>query len=397
MGADVGPSGLAPGSSAAAAVPVSALNAAAREILESSFGSLWVRGEIGSWRRHGSGHCYFTLRDEEAQLSCVMFRSDARQLPTDPAEGMEVAALGRLTVYEATGKYQLVARTLESQGEGLWRLAFERLRVTLAAEGLLDAARKRPLPDVPERVGVVTSRSSAALRDVIAVIRRRAPWTKILVSHCRVQGRDAAPDIVAALDRVSDHGSCDVIILTRGGGSVEDLWAFNEEAVARGIAACRIPVISAVGHEIDFTIADLVADARAPTPSAAAETAVPEAAALQGRLQALQADLTLGLRGIVSRGRARSESGAEKLLAVGRRHLAEADARLAVATGRLDALSPLATLRRGYAVPLSDDGTVLRRGDDFTIGGLFDLLVTDSSVTCRAEGITPNPLPTETE
>ncbi len=217
-----------------------------------------------------------------------MFRSDARGLPTDPDDGMEVCAFGRLTLYPAGGKYQLVVRALEAGGDGLWRLAFERLRTALAAEGLLDPGRKRALPEVPRRVAVVTSRSGAALRDIIAVVRRRAPWTQIVVSDCRVQGREAAPEIVEALERVGRDGSCDVVIVTRGGGSVEDLWAFNEEVVARAIAACPIPVVSAVGHEIDVSIADLVADHRAATPSAAAETVVPEIGVLLARLQGLK-------------------------------------------------------------------------------------------------------------
>jgi exodeoxyribonuclease VII large subunit len=376
-----------PGTSPATAVPVSAVNAAVRELLESSIRPLWVKGEIGSWRRHGSGHCYFSLRDQGAQLSCVMFRSDARALPADPEEGMEICALGRVTVYEAGGKYQLVVRSLEALGEGLWRLAFERLRTALAAEGLLDPARKRPIPAVPARVGVVTSRSGAALRDVLAVIRRRAPWTKVLLSGCRVQGRDAAPEIVAALNRIERHGGCDVVIVTRGGGSVEDLWAFNEESVARAIADCSIPVVSAIGHEIDFTIADLVADARAPTPSAAAEAVVPEATVLVGRLRDLSAGLRAGLRRLVGEGRERARHGGRRLLETIRRSLSERDSRMAVASGRLDALSPLATLSRGYAVALGDDGVVLRAGESFVKDSHFDLRVVDAIVGCRVEDV----------
>jgi exodeoxyribonuclease VII large subunit len=316
-----------------------------------------------------------------------MFRSDARSLPTDPDDGMDVCALGRLTLYPAGGKFQLVVRALEARGEGLWRLAFERLRALLSAEGLLDPVRKRDLPEVPRRVGVVTSRSGAALRDIIAVAGRRAPWTQILLSDCRVQGREAAPEIVAALERIGRDGSCDVVIVTRGGGSVEDLWAFNEESVARAIAACPIPVVSAVGHEIDFTIADLVADRRAPTPSAAAEMVVPERGALFARMEGLRDGMVLALREVVGRRRDRTVDGAVRLVEAARDSLARRASRMSLVTARLDALSPLATLARGYAVPLGDDGTVLRRRNLFEVGEDFDLRVVDATIQCVVRGI----------
>lgn len=337
------------------------------------------------------------MRDAEAQIDCVMFRSDARGLPTDPDDGMEVCALGRLTLYEAGGKYQLVVRSLEARGEGLWRLAFEKLRARLASEGLLDPSRKRPLPTVPARVAVVTSRSGAALRDVIAVIRRRAPWTRILVSSCRVQGREAAPEIVTALERIGRDGSADVVIVTRGGGSVEDLWAFNEESVARAIVSCPVPVVSAVGHEIDFTIADLVADLRAPTPSAAAETVVPDGGVLTAHLRGLGDGLTQALRGVVLRGRERSEEDARQLIQATHQVLSVKSAGIAVAAGRLEALSPLATLGRGYAVALREDGTVLRTGSMFLVGEKFDLRVVDARVECRVEGVRGLPADCEDE
>jgi exodeoxyribonuclease VII large subunit len=250
--------------------PVSQVNAVARELIEGALPPLWVVGEVANFTRARSGHCYFSLRDEYAQLRCVMWRDEARRLPTAPEEGMQVRALGRLSLYEARGEFQLVVSVLEGRGDGLWKLAFERLRAKLDAEGLTSPLRKRPLPRVPAVVGVVTSPDGAALRDVISVIRRRAPWTRLVVAGCRVQGDGAAAEIVAALERCGRFSGADVLIVGRGGGSVEDLWAFNDEAVARAIAACPVPVISAVGHETDFTIADLVADLRAPTPSAAA-------------------------------------------------------------------------------------------------------------------------------
>lgn len=378
-----------PGRTPATAVPVSEVNEAVRQVLESNFEPLWVRGEVGRWRRHGSGHCYFTLRDQDAQVDCVMFRSDARSLPTDPDDGMEVCVFGRITLYPAGGRFQLVVRALEASGDGLWRLAFERLRSTLAAEGLLDAARKKELPAFPRRIAVVTSRSGAALRDVVAVIRRRAPWMQILVSDTRVQGREAAPEIVRALDRVAREGTCDLVIVTRGGGSVEDLWAFNEESVARAIAGCPIPVVSAVGHEIDFTIADLVADHRAATPSAAAEAVAPEERVLMARLSRLRDDLTLALQAMTTRGRERMLAEGTRLVSSARLTLERGEQRLSVGSARLNALSPLAVLGRGYSIASASDGTILRHGAAFAEQPDFDLRVLDAHVACTVRDVRP--------
>ncbi len=363
------------------------MNASVRELLESSYRPFWILGEVASWRRHTSGHCYFSLRDEGSQISCVMFRSDAQGLPTDPDEGMEISALGQLTLYEARGAYQLVVRSLEARGEGLWRLAFERLRSKLAAEGLFDPERKLALPPVPRRVGVVTSRSAAALRDVVAVIRRRAPWTRIIVSDCRVQGAEAAPEIVEALLRLVSYGGCEVILITRGGGSAEDLWAFNDESLARAIAGCPIPTVSAVGHEIDFTIADFVADLRAPTPSAAAESVVPDGAVLTARLRGLTNVLVDGLRARSRREGERARAAAARLRESVHAGLSARQSRLGTVAGRLEALSPLGTLSRGYAVPVRSDGTVLRRGRMFGVGDSFRLRVVDANVDCQVEGV----------
>jgi exodeoxyribonuclease VII large subunit len=372
-----------PGETPETAVSVSELNATARRVLEESFPTLWVAGEVANWTRANSGHCYFTLRDEEAQLSCVLWRSDARRLPTDPEEGMEVCARGQVSLYETRGAYQLVVRELQAKGEGLWRLAFEKLKRKLAAEGLLDDERKRPLPRVPLRVGVVTSRTGAAVRDVVSVIRRRAPWTRVLVSHGRVQGDGAADEIVAALDRLVRDGRSEVIVVTRGGGSVEDLWAFNEEPVARAVAGCPIPVVSAVGHEVDVTITDLVADRRAPTPSAAGEVVVPEARALRAELRRLGEGLVYGLRERTRRGRERAERAAERLVGGMTRRLERWEGRLERLGGRLDALSPLGTLARGFAVAMDADGSVLRSVGDFVPGHEVRLRVVDGQVTCE--------------
>src|SRR5690606_18450659 len=238
------------------AIRVSEINSMAREILETAFPSLWIAGEVSGWKRHTSGHCYFTLRDELAQLRCVMFRADAQRLPTMPEEGMEVRVLGTLTLYERRGDLQCVVRELEGVGAGgLWRLAFERLRARLEAEGLLDPARKRPIPRHPRTVGIVTSPVGAALHDILRVIERRAPWTRIVLCPAKVQGDGAAEEIARAIELFGQTRAADVLIVGRGGGSVEDLWAFNEEVVARAIAASPIPIVSAVGHEVDYTIA----------------------------------------------------------------------------------------------------------------------------------------------
>jgi len=361
------------------------VNAAVRRLLEESVAPFWVVGEIANWKPHVSGHRWFSLRDADAQLPAVMWRSDAARLPADPEEGMEVFAFGTLTLYEARGQYQFTVRRLEARGEGLWRLAFEKLRARLAEEGLLDPARKRAVPRVPRTVGVVTSRSGAALRDVISVIRRRAPWTRILVSDCRVQGDGAEDDLVAALERLLREGSSDVILLTRGGGSVEDLWAFNGERLARAIAASSIPTVSAVGHEIDVTISDLVADLRAATPSAAAEAITTEDAVLRAVLRDRAGRLVGTLRERTERGEERLRDRAARLRDAWERIDSDRRARLAVSAARLEALSPLATLARGYAVPEDESGRVLRRLDAFEIGAPFLLRVRDGRIGARVE------------
>ena len=259
---------------------VSELTHAVKDTLEGRFGGLWVEGEISNLRIHTSGHVYFTLKDEEAQVRAVLFRSRVRRVRFEPADGLHVLAFGRLDVYAVRGEYQLVCEVLEPKGLGALQLAFEQMKARLAAEGLFDAGRKRPLPTLPRRVGLVTSPTGAAVRDFLRVVTRRFAGLQVLVCPVRVQGETAAGEIAQALGTLNRRGDLDVIVLARGGGSLEDLWAFNEEAVARAIAASKIPVISAVGHETDVTIADFVADLRAPTPSAAAELVVREKAEL---------------------------------------------------------------------------------------------------------------------
>jgi exodeoxyribonuclease VII large subunit len=256
------------------ALTVTELSARLRGVLESEFDEVWVEGEISNGRVWNTGHYYFTLKDATAQIKCVMFRSAIRYLKFKPADGLRVVARGRISVYEPKGEYQLVCEHLEPQGYGPLQLAFEQLKKKLAAEGLFDERRKRALPTLPRQIGIVTSVDGAALRDIVRVLRRRYPNAHLVIAPSRVQGEGAAGEVARAIRHVSRLDGVDVVIVGRGGGSIEDLWAFNEEVVARAIAACPIPVISAVGHETDFTIADFVADLRAPTPSAAAELVV---------------------------------------------------------------------------------------------------------------------------
>ncbi len=388
---------------------VTQVNRAVRVLLEDTIESLWISGEVANWTRARSGHCYFSLKDERAQLRCVMFKDGAASLPADPEEGTTVRALGGLTLYEARGEYQLVVRRLEAEGaEGLWRQAFERLRSKLEAEGLLAAERKRALPRFPEAVGVVTSLVGAALADILTVIRRRAPWTRVIVRGACVQGEGSGEEVAEAIRALGGSGLVDVLIVGRGGGSLEDLWAFNEEVVARAIVACPVPVISAVGHEVDVTISDLVADVRAPTPSAGAEAVVKDGDGLADALGISRNRMSGALRAIASRRREvlglrlsqlrlsgvglvrprreavdragdRMESAIRGLATLKR-------ARLTEVAGKMDVLSPLATLRRGYALPEDADGRILRTVEAFTEGDRFSLRVWDGSVPCEVRG-----------
>jgi exodeoxyribonuclease VII large subunit len=253
---------------------VSELTANLREVLETTFPEVWVEGELSNAKVWQTGHLYFTLKDGTAQIKGVMFRSALRYLKFKPEDGLHVVVRGRVSVYDPKGEYQIVGEHMEPHGYGPLQLAFEQLKKALAAEGLFEPSRKRPLPTLPRRIGVVTSIDGAALRDIIRVLRRRYPNANVVIAPSRVQGEDAAGEIVRALRWIARVDGVDVVIVGRGGGALEDLWAFNEEKVARAIAACPVPVISAVGHETDFTIADFVADVRAATPSAAAELVV---------------------------------------------------------------------------------------------------------------------------
>ena len=264
---------------------VSDLNRAVRGLLDGGFPLLWVEGEISNLARPASGHLYFSLKDAQAQVRCALFKNRGQLLRFKPADGMKVLVRGRVSLYEPRGDYQLIAEHMEEAGHGALQRAFEELKKKLAAEGLFDADRKRPLPAVPRSIGVITSPSGAALRDILSVIRRRYPPARVILYPVPVQGEGAGGKIAAMLVLASARAECDVLILARGGGSLEDLWAFNEEAVARAIRASSIPVVSGVGHEIDFTIADFAADLRAPTPTGAAELVTPDVSDWLLRLQ----------------------------------------------------------------------------------------------------------------
>jgi exodeoxyribonuclease VII large subunit len=357
----------------------------ARAVVEQGLGPLWVRGEITSFKAYQSGHWYFTLRDQRSQLRCVMWGRDNRRLPVPPADGTEVFVLARPTVWEERGDLRLtVTELLATATGGLWRLAFERAKAALDRDGLLDPRRKRPIPEFPRRIAVITSPDGAALRDIIAVVGRRWPAAELVLVPARVQGADAEDDLCRALAVLGRVPRVDVAIVGRGGGAREDLLAFDAERVARAVAAAPMPVISAVGHETDVTLCDLVADVRAATPSAAAEAATPDRAEVQERLDTLARRLARGLGGRADRGLERLARMGDRIGAAVARRLDRAAARLTAAGGRLDALSPLRVLARGYAVARDDAGRVLRRVAQFAPGLGFRLRVSDGEVRARA-------------
>ncbi len=334
---------------------------------------LWVAGEVSNFRRAASGHCYFTLKDAQAQIPCVMWRRDAARQRPLPGDGDQVVAHGYVGVYEAGGRYQFYVDQLRRAGRGDLYRQFERLKARLEAEGLFAPERKRPLPRFPRRIGVVTSPDAAALRDILNVLRRRYPLAEVLLSPTLVQGEAAPAQIVAALDALNARDDVDVIIVARGGGSLEDLWAFNDERVARAISRSRWPVVCGVGHETDFSLADFAADRRAPTPSAAAELVAPDRAELRERVAALSAALTAAAQAGVaarrqevralaralghlspaaqlSQSRQRVDDLLERIGGAVRRDLSRRRERLEGLAARLESVGPLKTLERGYAI-----------------------------------------------
>ena len=390
---------------------VSQITAEIKALLAGAFPAVWIEGEIFNFKHHTSGHMYFTLKDEGAELKAVMFRGHNRYLRFTPEDGMKVLAQGDISVYEARGVYQLVVRQMEPAGLGTLYLAFEALKKKLAEEGLFDDERKQPLPSFPFSVGVVTSGSGAAVEDIKNVLSRRSPHVEVIIRPTKVQGEEAADDIVAAVRQLTVSAGVDVLIVGRGGGSMEDLWSFNEEKVARALADCPIPVISAVGHETDFTIADFVADLRAPTPSAAAEMVSPskkemvsfidEAGrrsreAMRSRLHTLwqQLDAVTSRYGfqqpgvLIDQKRQRLGEMSDRLSQQIQFVLSMEQSRFQGMSERLLAVSPRSVLARGYSVAYKlPQKQVVNKVESFEIGEKFGLLMSDGEIEADVKKI----------
>lgn len=363
-----------------------------------------VQGELSGFKRHFSGHLYFTLKDETARVQCVMFRSNAQDLTFQPRDGMRVTVTGSASLFAQTGAFQIYVDGMEQQGVGELYLRFEQLKRRLSEEGLFDQSIKREIPAFPKTIGVVTSRTGAVLRDIVRVAHRRNPNVTILVAAAGVQGTGAAAEIVKAIELLNRQGEADVILCGRGGGSIEDLWPFNEEIVARAIRASRIPVISCVGHETDFTIADFAADLRAPTPSAAAELAVPEADALymalddltargaraiENRLRLMRARLerlcaspalTMPQKALIENRRNRLENRLIRLDTSAQKRIIAAKGQLETLTRALNAVNPDAVLERGYAV-VRQNGKTVSGIHELETGGLIDVRMKDGEAS----------------
>lgn len=388
---------------------MSGLVALIQEVVETNFVRVTVEGEISNFAAPSSGHWYFTLKDSGAQLRGVMFRGRNRFLDSPVRDGMLVTCVGAVSIYPARGEMQLVVDSMAPSGQGSLQAAFELLKAKLDGEGLFSTQRKRPLPAFPQAVGIVTSATGAAIHDMLNILRRRAPDVRILLRPVRVQGDGAAEEIAAAIDDLNRHGGLDVLIVGRGGGPLEDLWAFNEESVARAIARSALPVISAVGHEVDFTIADFVADLRAPTPSAAAELVAKSRLELESHLdhlilrlqQGLKQDLRLvreRLTGLQGRLRLMARNFVDMPTDVARLEqrlalamagvLRDQSGRLASLAGRLNALSPLAQLERGYAIASRErDGTGLVASSELMQGDEVWLRFSRGRALTRVEGV----------
>lgn len=428
---------------------VSRLTREAKRLLETRFPRIWIEGEVSNVSRPASGHIYFCLKDPQAQVRCALFRMKAREVRCLPENGQSVSVYAQVTLYEGRGDFQLIVEEVEPAGEGALRRAFEALKVRLGAEGLFESGRKRPVPRLPRRIGVITSPNGAAIRDILTTLGRRFAAIPVLVYPVPVQGAAAGPEIAAMIERAGTRRDCDVLILARGGGSLEDLWAFNEEVVARAIAACPLPIVTGIGHEIDFTIADLVADVRAPTPTAAAELLSPDAdewsarfsgygvrlfralqrelerrgqqldlatarlgrpadrlTALAARLASSRIRLHHTITGRLSRTRShlavllskielhspmrRLESIRTRFLEhprrvtdAARRAIRARNDRCAQLAGRLQILSPLATLSRGYSIIERErDGSVVRKPDEVTAGERIRARLAEGELHC---------------
>ena len=374
---------------------------------------VFIRGEISNFTNHKSGHFYFTVKDETSRIAAVMFRSSASKLAFIPENGMKVIVGGRVSAYVRDGQYQIYVDTLEPDGVGALYIAYEQLKAKLGAEGLFDEAKKKPLPRYPMRIGVITSPTGAAIRDIINILGRRFPIAEVVLYPSLVQGESAAPQLIEGLRYFNEKKNVNVIIIGRGGGSLEDLWAFNSEALVREVAASELPVISAVGHEIDFTLCDFAADRRAPTPSAAAELAVPERYELKRKLGNVTARLELLegkklelLRSTLERmkkSRALTDPRNfidDKRMALGIAEdklynritflLERKKSALAGKTAKLDAMNALSVLSRGYGVAFASDGTVIRSAAQVEKGSDISLMLSDGTVRATVCDIVMN-------
>jgi exodeoxyribonuclease VII large subunit len=358
-----------------------------RALVESGLHPLWVRGEISDFKQHRNGHWYFCLRDASAQIKCVVWSRDQRGLPAPPDDGMQVVLYGQMTVYTARGDLQLKVTRLQADGDGLWRKAMEQTLAKLRGEGLLDESRKRPIPRFPKCVAIVTSPDGAAIGDIVAVLRKRHSGVQLIVCPAKVQGDGAPREIVMALRRVARWGKADLVILGRGGGAKEDLWAFNDERVARAIVACPVPVISAVGHETDITVCDAVADLRAPTPSAAAMAACVAREEIEKAFVAARRDLAFAMATLVRDARNDLRRTQKRLGQSTERVVVRNRSIVGTAAARLNALSPLATLSRGYVVARDADGGALTSVRHFKPGLDFELLLHDGKVNAETRSV----------
>jgi exodeoxyribonuclease VII large subunit len=364
---------------------VSELTARIKRSLEADFDSVALRGEVSNVARPRSGHIYFTVKDDTASIRAVMWKNDSRRVAFDLTDGLAVRALGRLTVYAPRGEYQIVVNELEPEGMGALELAFRQRYARLELEGLFDPARKRPLPRYPRRIVIVTSPTGAAVRDILQVLSRRWRCASVLVAPTRVQGVGADMEIVNALDLANQVARADVIILARGGGSLEDLWSFNEERVVRAIVASRLPVVSAVGHEIDVTLADLAADRRALTPSEAGEVCVPDAQEIALHLDRLADRLRLAGLGQLRSARDHLDQLSKSSLQAIQQDLLTRRQRVLRLAASLDALSPSAVLARGYSLTfMADNRTLVRSSDDVKSGDLLHTHLAAGQISSRA-------------
>ena len=370
--------------------------------------NVWVQGQVSNYSKSAAGHSYFTLKDENSQIRCALFRSSAVHLRFSPRDGEEVLVQGKIGIYTARGEYQITVNNVEPIGIGALQRAFEELKQQLADEGLFEIHHKKPLPAYPKKIGVVTSATGAAFQDICQQLRKRYPLAKVLLHPTLVQGEGAAQGIAQALHAMNQRNDIDVLIVGRGGGSIEDLWAFNEERVARAIFASTIPVVSAVGHETDFTIADMVADHRAPTPSAAIEHIVPDQFELLAQLDGYDVRLRSAIGTRLERHETRLQDLETRLSPTQRkdalhqlsqriddletryrtamaRCLSNSERELHTLAQRLNALSPLATLQRGYSISRKTDGQVLKSAEQVSIGDRVEIQLADGHLACRVE------------